>query len=132
MRTEILSVREALSLGQSLPWALIHTLSTVTLGKTPAGLEELPLEELLEARFFGEDEEVRVFRRDGALRGAVLVQEEGDAFLEETYRVENPRLGRQITVRRHLAADEDGETHVAATRLAGWEGGKDHDDPCAL
>lgn len=122
MKKELLPVPEALRRGQAQPWALVRTFSRVTLGETPEDVSALPLDELLEARFFNEEEEIRLFRRDGVLEGASLRREADDRVLEDRYGIENPALGGQITVCRVLACDDDGQTYIAATMLSGWRG----------
>ena len=121
MKKELLTIQEALARGKSLPYALLRSYSSVTMGPNPG--EELSIGELLEARFFSEEEEIRIFRRDRSLSAVVLRDEEGDTTLTETYRVENRRLGNEVTVRRYLAWDDDGQAFIAAARLAGWKGG---------
>ena len=90
----------------------------MSLGATPKYMET---EELVEARFFDAHTEVRLFRRDGALQGAALTQEEGDNILEKAYRIENPAYGARLKMASTLMADEDGQTYIAATRICGWE-----------
>lgn len=121
MKTETLAVREALERGRALPWALVRSLSEVSLGRTPA---ETNLEELIEARFFSPGEEIRVFRANGAWAAARLEGEPGDSQITRTYDIENPRFGTAITVCYTLEADEDGQTGLAAARLTGWEGSR--------
>ena len=72
MKRERLEVQEGLRRGSVLPYSWLCSLSSVFLGPTPA---EVPLEDLLEARFFGPMEEVRIFRRDGVLHAAVCDQQ---------------------------------------------------------
>ena len=120
MTFERLTAEEAIRRGLMLPFALIRTVSSVSLGNTPAQIET---DELLEARFFSDVQEVRLFRRDGQLQGAVLKQEAAKNYWEKAYRVENPVLGSELVVRYELEADEDGQTYVSAARLAGWKGG---------
>ena len=120
MTFERLTAEEAIRRGLMLPFALIRTVSSVSLGNTPTQIET---DELLEARFFSDVQEVRLFRRDGQLQGAVLKQEAAKNYWEKAYRVENPALGSEIVVRYELEADEDGQTYVSAARLAGWKGG---------
>lgn len=121
MKRERLEVQEGLRRGSVLPYSWLCTLSSVFLGPTPA---EVPLEDLLEARFFGPMEEVRIFRRDGVLHAAVCVEEPEDQVLSETYALQNQSLfGRTLTVHQIIDADEDGQCYVTAVRLAGWEGG---------
>lgn len=121
MKTETLSVREALERGRALPWAWVRSFSEVTLGEVPA---EIDLEELIEARFFSAGEEIRVFRAGGGLRAAGLRGEPDDDQITRTYAVENPKLGKTVTMCFLLEADEDGQTNLTAARLTGWEGDK--------
>lgn len=124
MKREKLDVQEALGRGSALPYGWICTLSGVSLGPVPA---ELHLEELVEARLFGPTEEVRLFRREGALQAAALTEEPEDRVLAETYSIQNKALfGTELTVHQILDADEDGQCYVAAVRLAGWRGVADH------
>ena len=83
------------------------------------------LDELLEARFFDEKQEVRLFRREGVLCAARLVCEEGDSWIDKTYEVENKDLGEQVTVRHFLAFDEDGQCYISTSCLTGWKGRKE-------
>lgn len=118
MKTESLAVQEAFARGRALPWALVRGLSRVTLGTAPT---EIDPEELIEARFFGAGEEIRVFRAGGELRAVRLCAEPEDNTLEQTYQIKNPRFGKSLTVCRLLEADGDGQMNVTATRLTGWE-----------
>ena len=124
MKTETgLDAREALKRGAALPWALVRELSRVSLGPTPIDVDA---EEVLEACFFSPQEEVRLWREDGQLRAAALTDEEGDLTLEERYSVDNPDFGQELWVRRYIGFDEDGQAFIAASRLCGWEGGKEN------
>ena len=66
MRQMELQVDRALEQGLSLPYAMIRSYSQVVLGNTPQAVDE---EELIEARFFDAENEIRLFRADGELRG---------------------------------------------------------------
>lgn len=91
------------------------------LGPTPA---EVNTEELVEARFFDEHCEIRIFCRDGALSAARLEEEPGDKILRNEYLLDNPKFGISVTECRCLdtESDEDGQAFIAAVRLAGWRG----------
>ena len=122
MKLEQLEVREALEQGSCLPWALVRSLSRVTLGPAPESLDPA---ELVEARFFDSCREVRIFRNDGALQAVCLTGEEQDSTLEETYDTAGDGFSGRLTLCRVLDADEDGQTYIRASRLMGWEGGED-------
>lgn len=119
MKVKALSVEDAIRIGRSLPYALIRSLSSVTLGETPA---QIDAGELVEARLFSETEEIRLFQQNGVLTAVSLCQEPGDNYWEKTYRVENPEFGKQVTLRHTLDVDEDGQTYISVTRFAGWKG----------
>lgn len=105
--------------GLRLPFAFVRRLSGVFLGATPA---EVPMEEVLEARFFDEHCEIRIFHRNGSLSAACLNEEPGDKTLKKEYRLDNPKFGGRLTECCCLdaASDDDGQVFVSAVRLAGW------------
>jgi len=121
MKTERMEVQSALEQGMDLPYALIRSLSQVTLGLTPKAVD---LEELIEARFFSETEEIRIFQSEDGLEAARLSMEADDIWLEESRQLMNPVFGSSITLSRKVSFDEDGQAYVAAVRLTGWKGGK--------
>lgn len=124
MKRERLEVQTGIQRGYTLPYSWICTLSRVSLGPTPT---DISTEDLLEARFFGPTEEVRIFRRDGVLHAAVCVEEPEDHVLSETYALQNQSLfGKTLTVHQIIDSDEDGQCYVSAVRLADWEGGKEN------
>ena len=110
MRQETISLQAALEAGQKLPFAWVRSLSQVALGRTPLAAD---LEELLEARFFSRDREIRLFPGEDGLRAVALTGEPEDHVMEEEYQIENPRFGRSITVTRVLDWDEDGQAYIA-------------------
>lgn len=110
----------ALVKGRALPYALVRTLSWETLGPTSV---EIPLEELLEARFFSPTEEIRIFRRGDALEAAALEEDDGETFWDQAYEIANPDFGTRITVRSYLDVDEDGQAYWGHARLTDWKGG---------
>lgn len=123
MKYEQIQVHEALTAGCALPYALLRFLSRVTLGCTPP---QVPEDELLEARFFSSEQEIRVFPGEDGMQAVRLSAEPTDRVLEETYQIENRQFGGSLTVARVLDWDEDGQAYVAATRLTGWKEEKHH------
>lgn len=81
MTFEKLAAEEAVQRGLTLPFALLRSISSVSLGNTPTQIET---EELLDARFFSDTEEVRLFRRDGLLQGVALKQDADKDYLEKS------------------------------------------------
>ena len=118
---ERLEVDQALERGRSLPYALIRWLSRVSLGPTPARID---LSELTEARFFGPDEEVRIFLGEGGLQAARLWKGAEDTVIERKYTLANEALfGQSVTVQQFLIFDGDGQAAIDGTRLTDWKGG---------
>lgn len=120
MNIEPMEVSSALERGQGLPYALVRSLSRVTLGPAPRAVDP---EELLEARFFSAGEEIRVFRGPDGLQAVRLTPQAEDVILEERRDLANPAYGKAVTVCRTLGFDKDGQAYVAVDRLTGWEGG---------
>lgn len=120
MKVEKIRLRDALTRGRELPWALVRSLGSVTLGQPPVNISE---DELLEARFFSADEEIRIFRYEDELRSVLIQDGAADEFVERTYAVSNPELGTEITVRTYLGFDDDGQAYPKTSRLTGWKGG---------
>ena len=130
MRREVLSIEAALDKAASsaFPWAMIHTYSNVALGKNPIIEQGRELEEreicpeiLLEARFFSESEEIRIFRQERELRAIWIAEGEEDLFLEETVKIANQsKFGDSVTIRRLVDFDDDGQAQIVASRLSGW------------
>ena len=119
MKTESLTVQEALERGRALPWAWVRCMSQVLLGPVPADISR---EELIEARFFNAGEEIRIFRSHGELQAVSLRAAPEDNILERTYSIANKeKFGKSITVCYTLEADEDGQMNLGTARLTGWE-----------
>lgn len=110
----------AIEKGMEMPYALVRTLSTETLGPAPV---EISPEELLEVRFFSPAEEIRIFQRDGVLEAAALEEDGDETFWDQAYEIANPDFGSQITVRLYLDFDEDGQAYWGHARLMDWKGG---------
>lgn len=125
MKREHITVKEGLRQGKELPYSWICTISRVYLGQNQIG--EIPLDELLEARFFNQNKEVRMFRREGELQAVVYEEQPWDRVLTQKYVVQNQALfGNELIVHQIIDVDEDGQCYVAATCLSGWKGGTAH------
>ncbi len=121
MKTEPMEVQSALERGLALPYALVRSLSRVTLSPTP---ETVDPRELIEACFFSDREEIRVFQGEDGLQAVRLLEEAEDDSLPDAYPLMDPVFGKEVTLCRELAYDEDGQAYVAVTRLTGWKGGE--------
>lgn len=116
MHYEPLSQAQGLALQQKAPYAWIRTQSSVYLGENPGTLPPSPL---LEARFFAPRQELRLTAQGDYLS---VTYDASDDVMDECYLVENERFGKELTVCHILSADEDGQSYIATTCLAGWKG----------
>ena len=119
MTAQTMEVQMALERGAQLPFALVRLLSAAVLGPAPSAVDET---DLLEVRFFSAKEEIRVFRRNGALQAVLCRENGGERFADRTYQIANPEFGTQITVRTYLDFDEDGQGFWSGSRLVDWRG----------
>lgn len=113
---------QALAEAKALTWAFIKTNDKVTLGPVPAEVSNIDLSTLLEARFFDESTEIRLFLGSDGLRAVRLTGEMDDDLLVESYPLAAPEFGKSLKVAKLLQADEDGQINITAQRLCGWKG----------
>ena len=117
---KIENIEKAVESGKNLPFAFIRNFSSIYLGKNTQNID---VDELLEARFFSKNEEIRILRINGDFLCSIRSDEAGDEdFIEKKYRVANENFGKTITVRRYIRYDEDGQASLSEPRLCGWEG----------
>jgi hypothetical protein len=119
MKTESMTLSAAMTQGAALPYAYVRSLSSVTLGPAPRSID---LETLLDARFFSQQTEIRIFRQYETWQAVRLTAEPEDRVILRTYDLENPNFGKRITICQVLDTDGDGQTFLATTRLTDWEG----------
>lgn len=119
------ALSHAMEQAKTLPYAWVLQDSQVYLGRTSQfALPDVPPADWREARFFGPEGELRFIRCDDGSLKAFWLTETGDDVLDHTAPL-LPDFGRQLTIRRILDYDEDGQVSVAATRMLSWEGGSD-------
>lgn len=118
MRTERITPEDALLRAGAFPYAYFTEYSRAYLGRNT---EKPDPAELIEARFFGGDAELRLYRTEKGWEALLLSEEEGDEFIDAARRL-LPAFGQTLTVRRVLDIDEDGQAYIRYTRLAGWKG----------
>ena len=121
MRVEKLSsVYEAINQGKQLSFVYIREYSRVAVGLSSLKINE---DDILEVRFFQDEIEIRIVQVDDGYHCVKLIAEENDAYIEHVREIINPTLfGKRIKIREYLSTDDDGQTYVAHTCLAGWEG----------
>lgn len=113
-----ISLEQAVAEGMQMPFAYVRSFSAVTLGKT----QPLPpMNEILEARFFGPDQEIRLTDDGDGLYGLRIVDGETSDFIDLTDRLLSG-FGKTLTKRSYVDFDEDGQGSIVCTRLLDWEG----------
>ena len=115
----LVNAEEALS--ARLPFALIRSYSSVTLGKAPSFVD---LSELLEAWFFSETDAVRIERVGDELIAFRLTETDKGDCIKGTYEIDNRSLGESVSVRRYVSFDEDGQAALSDPVPYAWKGGK--------
>lgn len=112
MKIETISDKgTALELGMKKKHLLLNTYDELTV----CAAENPPIEqEILEARFFDESGEVKIFRDGSELRAVSISDNGSERVLDEAYRLLD---GGVIVLRRYLDFDEDGQVYFSCTRL---------------
>lgn len=120
---------EIIHLAAEYDYGLIYFLSEVKLLPIKEIGEDLLWEEMLEARFFSRNGELRFFMGEEGL-AAVKVTEEGEerTSIDKEYILLNHRNWtnrfKKIKVRQYIDFDDDGQAHVALTRCLDLLGGE--------
>ena len=115
---------EAIQTGSKLEYALLYMMSELVFcrGKD-INLQEINFDECLEARFFGPEKEVHLFRNDDRWTAVVTEDKEDLDHIDRKYRLsknhQNTGIGRELIVREYIGYDEDGQAYIEKTRLAG-------------
>ena len=111
---------------EKYPFALLYYLSEVKLTECAKLAGNIDFSQLLEARFFGEQGELHIFRNEEQLR-AVEVKEIGETdYIEkrETLGKNFQKAGSYLLIRKYVDYDDDGQAVIVLTRLRSIEGGE--------
>ena len=111
------SIEQALQQAEKLQFVMVTELSRVVIGKMPM---DINWDELIEARFFDHDTEIRIFRENGELRVRSVILQDDMPYIEKQYNKLQGNLGSKISVREYLTFDEDGQAGVSAVCLYDW------------
>ena len=111
------SIEQALQQAEKLQFVMVTELSRVVIGKMPMDINR---DELIEARFFDHDTEIRIFRENGELRDRSVILQDDMPYIEKQYKKLQGNLGSEISVREYLTFDEDGQAGVSAVCLYDW------------
>lgn len=135
MRKKYDSAKEAIETEKeyTYKYALIYLMSEVYLGEN--NRNDLPVDEILEARFFDESGELHIYNEEDCWYRSEIRddEEENTEIHKEIYPVSGEIFHEQeengpirLEVWKYLNYDEDGQIYVERTRCAGilTEGGK--------
>lgn len=112
-----LTLERAISEGSTLPYAYVRSLSSVTLGH----ISSLPpLDEILEARFFGPEKEIRLSDDGSGLHAVEISDGSAPAYIDRACKL-LPGFGAKLFKRNYVEMDGDGQGKIVCTRLLRWE-----------
>lgn len=103
---------------EQFPYAMITRLSSVVLSRVTFPFDP---SEVIEARFFSNDHELRFFDDGNGLEAALLEKEGTDVVIEKSA-VLLPNFGKKLFSRQYIDYDDDGQAYVRTVCLCGWEG----------
>lgn len=79
-------------------------------------IKSINLKNIIEGRYFGYENEIRVFKSNGTLK-AVLNKEEKDYFIKTAHLVEK-KFGdiKKVEIKKYVDTDDDGQAYVSYWR----------------
>lgn len=100
-------------------YALIYKFDGIILDETK-NVNDPDFSDCLEARFFNEDKELRVWRENDALKFAA-VSFDGD-HIDVSYELDKrfSNMGNTVIIRQYLDHDDDGQTYIKSSIVAGF------------
>lgn len=98
---------------------ILYFLSSINIGgkeKNKLSWDELDkLDELLEARFFNEEEELHIYEFEGERKVSFLLdQKEDKAIIERQYLRDNDN--KEIEIKKYIEYDEYGQAYISYLR----------------
>lgn len=103
--------------GKNYPDALIYCMSSLYVGKTGEFSDKV--EEIVEARFFDEKQELHIFWQDEQIKGCQVRDEEGDTIIKKEWDIlEGKKKNSKMYVKQFIEYDEDGQAMITKTCLA--------------
>lgn len=95
--------------------AIVYNYDSVEADKTEN--IDLRIDNVIEARFFNQDSELRIFREEGTLSGIIFKELEGEEYLNETLilypREKQRNCPEKLEARKYLDYDGDKQAYVS-------------------
>ena len=120
MKRTVMEELQAMRRAEQMPFCRITTQDAITVGRTPAAV---PWQQVTEAVFFNEKEQLTLKRSGAAWQAVLLEDEPQDEFLPEEQRGLLPAFGGVLTVRQAVEYDDDGQARRGVLRLVSWKEG---------
>lgn len=100
-------------------YALIYKFDGIILDETK-NVNISEFSDCLEARFFDGDRELRVWRENGKIKSSA-VSFDGD-YIDISYELDKrfSNMGNTVIVRQYLGQDDDGQTYIKSSTVAGF------------
>lgn len=100
-------------------YALIYMFDRIILDETK-NVKEPDFHDFLEARFFDEDRELRVWRENGEFKSSSL-SFDGD-HIDVSYELDKrfSNMGNTVRIRQFLDQDDDGQTYIKSSTVIGF------------
>ena len=114
MAYRIIDVDKAAADALKKPFAVILEMSSVYSGST--GQDWKLSDELLEAHFFDEDEEIRIFNSDGEMKAVCIYERPDEGRSTKICRIDGSK--DEVVIKQILAADNDGQYSIRSMRMA--------------
>ncbi len=115
MRIDVNTAKQSI---KDYSYALLYMLSEVILAKVEE-IGDIDWSECLEARFFNEKGELRIWRENDKW-GASVCADEGE-YIESEYALDGRFSNRwkKLSVRQYIDYDRDGQVYISSTTLSG-------------
>lgn len=83
-------------------------------------IDNISFENMIEARMFGKNNEIKVFKTSGKLKASLLKEEpqDKDNILKEEHLVIDNRFGdvKKVKIKKYISEDEDGQVYISYFR----------------
>lgn len=83
-------------------------------------IDNISFENIIEARMFGESNEIKVFKISGNIKASLLREElkDKDNILKEEHLVIDNRFGdvKKVKVKKYISEDKDGQAYISYFR----------------
>lgn len=81
---------------------------------------ELDYENMIEARFFNNDIEIRIFTDDGNIKGIIFKEDENCKSIENNYilyprygeKLQKKRYAKELIIKKYIAYDDDNQAYI--------------------